>query len=298
MRRLLVPLLLAAIACGSKPAVPPTARELYELGPMGKLAWLLGDWKSETGTWHWVAAGDKIYGVAFDPRAYRSGFAVMIIEEEREAGQTEGVPWLQAYEGPESFVGVRFHQEASVVRFRPASPEGLPFELTFSSEAGELRIARRRPTVKRTLGTAEFSWLKAYNGERAPELEQVDRALAEAVNSGESGSVATHGATWAAAFAADGAYWCERCVGGAPGRASEADLAPRNNPGRFDWAPISSRRAGDLGFTVGHMSYRPRLALGVWRATYLTVWRREADGRWSMLFYTRRSAPATLSEPE
>jgi hypothetical protein len=46
------------------------------------------------------------------------------------------------------------------------------------------------------------------------------------------------------------------------------------------------------------MSYRPRLLPGVWRGTYVTIWQRRLDGRWSILFYTRRSASALLPEPE
>ncbi len=288
----------AATACGARPAAPPTPQELYELGPMERLAWLLGDWKSEAGQWHWVAAGDKIYGVGFEPRAFRLGFGVMILEEERDAGHREGVPWLHRYDGPESFSGVRDRLDASLVRFRQGMSEGAPFEVTLSRGGDVLRIATRRSTAQRTLGEPETSQFQAYGGERAPELEQADLALVATTNDRTGGAVSTSGSTWAAAFAPDGAYWCERCVGGTRGRLSEAELSPRNSPGSFDWVPIASRRAGNLGFTVGHISYRPRLAPGVWRGTYLTIWERGLDGRWRVLFYTRRSAPAALGEPE
>ena len=44
-------------------------------------------------------------------------------------------------------------------------------------------------------------------------------------------------------FAPDGAYWCERCVVGAMGRASAGELSPRNNPGTFDWVHWGLRGA-------------------------------------------------------
>jgi hypothetical protein len=259
---------------------------------MEPLAWLLGDWRSGAGSWHWIAAGDKIYGVAFDPRAFRQGFEVIIIEEDRDPGHVRGLPWLQLYDGPESFYGVRARGEATLASFQQGMAEGAPFEVTLSRGADGLEIARRRSTAQRALGPPETSRFQRHAGERAPELEEADRALAQAVN---EGSASTSGQIWAAAFAKDGAYWCERCMAGAPGSASEAELSPRNSPGRFDWVPIASRRAGDLGFTVGHLSYRPRLLPGVWRGTYVTVWRREGD-RWRILFYARRSAPTALPE--
>jgi hypothetical protein len=296
VRRSMILLLAAAIGCGTRPA-PPTARQLYELGPMEPLAWLLGDWRSAAGSWHWVAAGDKLYGVAFDPRAFRQGFEVMIIEDQRDAGHVRGVPTLQLYDGPESFYGVHDRLDAKLARFGQGMAEGTPFEVTLSGGGDGFEVARRRATAQRTLGPPETSRFQPYAGERAPELEQADRALAAAANDRAHGSPSTSGQIWAEGFAPDGAYWCERCMAGSPGRASEAELSPRNSPGRFDWAPIASRRAGDLGFTVGHMSYRPRLLPGVWRGTYLAVWRRGDDGRWKMLFYTRRAAPAVLPEP-
>jgi ketosteroid isomerase-like protein len=288
----------AAISCGTSPVASQTPRELYELGPMAQFAWLLGDWKSEAGRWHWVAAGDKVYGVAFDPTAFRRGFAVMILEEERDAGRREGIPWLYAYDGPESFFGVGERLSESRVRFRQSTTDGPQREVTMSRGEGGLRIAARRSTEQRTIGEPEVSWSLPYAGERAPELEQADLALVAAVNDRKGGAISTSGSTWAAAFTPDGAYWCERCVGGAKGRLSEAELAPRNNPGRFDWVPIASRRSGNLGFTVGHISWRPRLETGVWRGTYLTIWERGLDGRWSVLFHTRRAALAALKEPE
>lgn len=291
-------LIFAAIACGAPPGALSEARQRYELGPMQPLAWLLGDWRSATGRWHWVSAGDKVYGVAFDPIAFRQGFGVMILEEERDPTQLRGVPWLQVYEGPESLLGIRDRLGASLARFRQGMAEGAPFEITLRRDADGLEIATRRTTARRILGSPRTSQFRPYDGERAPELEQADHALVAAVNDRSDGSVSTSGATWAAAFAPDGAYWCERCTNGAPGRAAEAVLAIRNRPGTFDWTPIASRRAGNLGFTVGHMSYRPRLLPGVWRGTYLTIWQRGGDGRWRILFYTRRSAPAVLPEPE
>jgi ketosteroid isomerase-like protein len=55
--------------------------------------------------------------------------------------------------------------------------------------------------------------------------------------------------------------------------------------GTLSWAPIASRRLGDLGFTVGKASYRGKES---WRSTYVTIWRRQADGSWKVLFDTGR----------
>lgn len=288
-------LLSAAIGCGPLPAAPSGPQELYELGPLAPLAWLVGDWRSEAGRWHWIGAGDKVYGVAFENRG--QGFRVMVIEDEHQAGRAQGGMRLQVYDGPESFRGTRDRLEAKLAGFRQGTAEDPPFEVALSRGDDGLQISTRRGAAQGALGPPEVSRLRSYDGEGAPELEEVDRALVEIVNDREHGSISS-GAYWAAAFVPDGTYWCEGCAAGAPGRDSDAKLVPRNESGTFDWVPIASRRADHLGFTVGHMSYRPLTHPGVWRGTYVTIWERKGNGRWGILFHTRRSALAALPEPE
>jgi ketosteroid isomerase-like protein len=58
--------------------------------------------------------------------------------------------------------------------------------------------------------------------------------------------------------------------------------------GRLDWAPIASGKSGDLGFTVGKATFTGAKPDDGWRSTYVTIWRRQPDGAWKVLFDTGR----------
>jgi ketosteroid isomerase-like protein len=58
--------------------------------------------------------------------------------------------------------------------------------------------------------------------------------------------------------------------------------------GRLDWAPIASGKSGDLGFTVGKATFTAARPQDSWHSTYVTIWHRQADGSWKVLFDTGR----------
>jgi ketosteroid isomerase-like protein len=119
---------------------------------------------------------------------------------------------------------------------------------------------------------------------RAGALEAADRAFAA--------DVAARGIDgWVAAFAADGMLWRDK--GTLRGHdAIRKDMGPLlSNPDvRLTWEPATSAMspAGDLGFTVGRARLLRRGQGGQMeeraRLTYVTLWRRQADGAWKALW--------------
>jgi len=70
--------------------------------------------------------------------------------------------------------------------------------------------------------------------------------------------------------------------------------------GHFAWAPIEaltqSAADGSLGFTIGEARIAPSPA-AVTYSKYLTVWRRERDGRYRWVFDTGSDRPAPADKP-
>jgi ketosteroid isomerase-like protein len=65
-------------------------------------------------------------------------------------------------------------------------------------------------------------------------------------------------------------------------------MRPTLSAGRLDWAPIASGKVGDLGFTVGKATFTGARPEDGWRSTYVTIWHRQPDGAWKVLFDTGR----------
>jgi ketosteroid isomerase-like protein len=65
-------------------------------------------------------------------------------------------------------------------------------------------------------------------------------------------------------------------------------MKPTLSSGRLDWAPIASGKSGDLGFTVGKAAFTGATPEDGWRSTYVTIWHRQPDGTWKVLFDTGR----------
>ena len=76
------------------------------------------------------------------------------------------------------------------------------------------------------------------------------------------------------------------------GRVEHAAIAEAMQPvltsGRLDWAPIASGETGELGFTIGKATFTGATPDDGWRSTYVTIWRRQPDGTWKVLFDTGR----------
>jgi ketosteroid isomerase-like protein len=111
------------------------------------------------------------------------------------------------------------------------------------------------------------------------ELMEADRAFAaETAARGADG--------WAAWFAEDGRMYRER--GYVDGRDAIRDaMAPAfaDSLHRLRWAPDTAivAASGDIGYTLGHWETVLTTAVGdsvLGRGSYVTIWRRQADGTW------------------
>src|SRR5262249_49739479 len=149
--------LAAAMGCGGARSKPPAPAQEYELGPLVRLTWLLGDYEGDSGRRYWVAAGDMLYGVAFDA-ASPSGFTAMVIGEEREHCHGEGIPGMQISNGREGDHRVRVKGAETAVTFETGIIDRPPFDVSYRVEDDTLTVATRgarfggaidRPTVSR-----------------------------------------------------------------------------------------------------------------------------------------------------
>jgi len=116
----------------------------------------------------------------------------------------------------------------------------------------------------------------------APALEAADRLFAADVKaSGADG--------WAAWTAPAGAIY--RPTGMVVGRdAVRAAMAETLAAGTLTWEPRTSRVTADdrLGFTVGSFVFHDPQGAAVARGSYITLWQRQADGAWRVVFDTGR----------
>jgi ketosteroid isomerase-like protein len=133
-------------------------------------------------------------------------------------------------------------------------------------------------TYKRDGDTLHAGALTLARGTReaAPELEAADRAFAADVAKRRVEG-------WLAAFDPKGAMMRrgKRVEYAQIRETMESTLSK----GKLEWAPIASGKRGDLGFTVGKATYTGEDS---WRSTYVTIWRKQADSSWKVLFDTGR----------
>jgi ketosteroid isomerase-like protein len=279
-------LLLAACAkpppAASTPMPPPAtpagfpeaaAAGTGELSPaLAPLAWWLGDWdqRDGKGSESWVAAGGAIYGVAL----HADGFEVLVVDDGEGPGRPDGV--LRLFAMPNGKRMVEFRQRAID-----------PTAATFGNDEHDFPKTIRyglttdRGGMTAVLGGGKQIEFQFARGARtaAPELEAADLAFAAATaERGVDG--------WVAAFDARGGMMRKS------GRIDYAAIGDAMKPvltsGRLAWAPITSGVRGDLGFTVGKATFTGAKPDDGWRSTYVTIWRRQPDGAWKVLFDTGR----------
>ena len=272
--------LLACAPHGPAPAPPSpmrsasqTAAVSPELSPaLAPLAGWLGDWDSRDGqgSEHWIAAAGALYGVAL----HGDRFEVLVVDDGDGPGRPDGV--LRLFAMPDGARTAEFRQRqvaegaATFADDTRDFPRTITYALT-DDRAGLTAVldGTRRLEVRFTRGRRA----------PAPELEAADLAFAAAT--------AQRGADgWVAAFDPHGGMM--RRSGRIEYAAIAGAMAPTLTAGRLAWAPIASGRAGELGFTVGKATFTAARAEDGWRSTYATIWRRQPDGSWKVLFDTGR----------
>ena len=72
------------------------------------------------------------------------------------------------------------------------------------------------------------------------------------------------------------------------GPAIRATIAKTFARGVLRWAPVASGVRGDVGFTLGTFSFAPAAGGKGGHGSYCTIWRRQADGAWKVVFDTGR----------
>jgi ketosteroid isomerase-like protein len=93
---------------------------------------------------------------------------------------------------------------------------------------------------------------------------------------------------WVAAFEPEGAMMRNGTPVVGPAAVGEM-MKPMLAGGRLHRAPIASGRSGDLGFTVGKGTFTGDKPEDTWNSSYVTIWRRGADGSWKVRFDTGRA---------
>lgn len=280
MRRLALAVCLVLGACSAGPGGPggpgpgaPAATASPELSPaLAPLSWWLGDWDADDGaSEHWVAAAGAIYGVAL----HGDTFEVLVVDDGDGPGRPDGI--LRLYAMPNGARSVEFRLRTLADASATFGNDAHDFPKTITYE-----LTADRTGLAAVLGGGKLVKFRFKRGARrpAPELEAADLAFAAATaQRGVDG--------WVAAFDPDGAML------GRSGRIERAAIAeamaPTLGAGRLDWAPIASGMAGRLGFTVGKATFTGARPEDGWRSTYATIWRRQPDGAWKVLFDTGRA---------
>ena len=269
--------ILAAACGGNSPSARPGAGGggAAELSPaLAPLAWGLGDWEAEDGesTEHWVAAAGAIYGVSLQGA---SAFEVMVVDDGEERGKPDGVLRLIAMPGGQRSVEFRQRTIGEKSALFANDDHDFPKTIRYFLEGEALRA-----TLGGDEGRQEQLRFRRGAARRAPELEAADQAFAA--------DVAKRGVEgWVAAFDPDG--WMLQDSGEkAEGEAIREHMRPTLTSGRLEWAPIASGRNEALGFTVGKATFTAAKPEESRRTSYVTIWRKQANGTWKVLFDTGR----------
>jgi ketosteroid isomerase-like protein len=286
-------------ACGSKSPQPqpqpqpqpPTPTPTDELNrALDAVAWLVGDWHDETGkvVAHWVAAGGTLYNIRFGA----NGWSIRMLDD--GDGQSETADGKRRLielgdghyelEFPEQTLG----EQRVVFEIGGASTEfALAKDTLTETAVAEGAIAvdpvdQRGELVGRDPRPISVSirYRRATDA-AAPELEEADRMFdADTAERGVQG--------WVAWFAPDGALWRGERIAGRD--AIGAKLTPTLTTGQLRWHPIASRVHGDVGFTVGTATWTANDATEPgWRGSYVTIWRKQANGQWLVEYDTGRA---------
>lgn len=282
-------LIAFAAAPGCATLVPPPFEvpkaEIH--GDVAELAWLVGRWTTDADDVedHWYPAGDALFGASFQVNGGRTSTwgARIVARDEQDRLVLRDMP-----EGAAPTAFVRSASADRAIRFTNPSNH-FPKSIALARrDAGEVsRLGTRVADDKRSLDRP----MLLIPSERAPALEQADLAFAADVD-------ARGVDAWVGAFDPEGAMESEgkRIQGADAIRAAMAPLLSERSR-RLQWAPLWSglSPAGDAGFTIGAWALRKHED-GAWRTagtgSYVTLWRRQADGSWKVLFDAGEDDPA------
>lgn len=268
----LLTVLSACSASAPRPATPAIPTHNAELSPaLAHLAWWPGVWTAAGTTEHWVAVSGALYGIALHDDG---AFEVMIVDDAEGEGAADGVVRFLAMPAGKTRTEFRESTRASTEAMAQAiytneqhdCPKSISYARTKAILVAALGGCERPIEIRFAQGTAP----------PAPELEAADRAFAA-----DTTKRAIDG--WMSAFAPDGAMMRET---GRVERAAIPELmAELLAAGTLAWAPIASGLRGDLGFTVGKATFTKRGETAVaWRSSYVTIWQRQPDASWKVLF--------------
>ncbi len=271
--------LVMAAACGapapgsgtttSAPLTPSPPPPTLADSAMQPLAFMAGAWRTEDGTIEiWTPAGDALFGVTFAG----GGFECVILAAD------DGVPTYTAMPGGQK--SVPFRLDGAV------TGDDARFTNAAHDHPQLIHYVRLGETMDATVSMLDGSDALRFHFTRvdlpaAPVLADADRQFAA--------DTATGGATaWTSWFDAEGAMI--RPAGRVEGRAAvEAAMTPlfSDPERRLEWEPVASGFAptDGLGFTVGS-SRLMESGKQTWRGAYVTIWRKQADGTWRVLFDT------------
>jgi ketosteroid isomerase-like protein len=246
---------------------------------------MLGHWVREDGAGSetWLAAGPGMLGIGFATTgAGTSWFEVLILDEVGGVLTYTGIPGGQrAVDFPMVESG-----PTSVVFANPAHdhPQRIRYQRRDDMLLAEVESALH--------GREQWAWKRAEPA-LATALEEADSAFAA--------DSATRGAeAWATAFAPDGVMWHRGRppVVGPQAIRESMQRAFADPEILLAWEPVGGvlSPAGDMGFTIGCYQLlrrkpgSPQVREG--SGTYVTIWRRHADGSWKAVFDTGIASPS------
>ncbi|MFN7953155.1 MAG: DUF6265 family protein [bacterium] len=292
-RLALVLLVLGATGCAAlappPPFVPPAPAVHADVA---EVEWLVGRWRTDARDFEesWQPAGDALLGASFTVADGRTSTweASIIARDEQGRLTYRAMP-----EGADPVAFVRNVSGDRAVRFGNPSHD-FPQLLAYARrDAGS--VARLGARIAGGGRQIDLPMLLVASAP-APELEEADRAFAADVDSRGADA-------WVEVFDEAGGMESDgkRVAGKDAIRAAMTPLLS-DRKARLQWAPLASglSPAGDLGYTVGAWALR-KYTDGTWRThatgSYVTVWRRAADGAWKVLFDAGEDDPPPPANP-
>jgi hypothetical protein len=236
------------------------------LPPLEGISWLVGRWKGPLFTLHWQEVAGALYGIVLTDE----DFEMLILDCAKPLPST--LVTLLDGRVPMSFTLKTATSEEVVFEGEDAVPGCPPSSMRFTRTPTGMRGETAQPPDE------PFAYeLTAVGAEQAPELEGADRQFAE--------DTARDGAEgWARHFAADGAMGNPRIEGDA----IRATMGKRLAQGPLAWTPVASGARGRLGFTLGTWTFG---APATEKGSYATVWKKQPDGPWKVVFDIGGMAP-------